>query len=68
MPCAIKTASTALDDAEASLRPARQPAANRANLTLVGPEQPRFIPDSTQTCPECVLGDEGPITNKNTRV
>jgi hypothetical protein len=68
MPCAIKTSSTACDDVETSLRLARGPAANRVNLTLVGPEQPRFIPDSTQTCPECVLGDEGPITNKNTRV
>jgi len=64
MPCAIESAFTILSDAAPSLRPIREPAANRANLTLVSFKQRRFIPDSTQTDPECVLGDEGPVANK----
>ena len=65
MHCAINTASTAFDDAETLSRVPHGPAVRRANLSLIGSTQPRFIPDSTQTDPECVLGDEGPVTTTN---
>jgi hypothetical protein len=62
MPCVIE--SSTLFDAEPLPRPARQPAAKHTSLTVVGLVQRRFIPDSTQTDPECVLGDEGPVVTK----
>lgn len=63
MPWVIKSTSS-IREAEPSLPRVRQSTTDRTNLTLVGFEQSRFIPDSTQTDPECVLGDEGPVAIK----